>query len=220
MSEGLFELVREHVTIFDMMERFSPESYRAVRSEAVGHKIPCPFAETRHPKGSDPHPSAKFFPETQSVYCWSCQGSWDVISYYAEARDMFKRDDQGRKIVDTRGGYKLDYGKAAYELGREYQLDYKVPDWYGRLRKTISVLKESQRQAPTPPQTHKLNDMYATKLQARSAPTLVCQAVEDYALGSMPRGSWVGIERDMHSWFSWAENVLEVTGASRYTPES
>ena len=210
MSEGLFELVQEHVTIFDMLERFAPVSYRAIRSKNVGHKIPCPFAETRHPNGADPHPSAKFFPETQSCYCWSCHGSWDVISFYAEAKGMFKKDEEGRPLPDPKGGFQLNYGGAAHELAREFQLDYKVPDWYSRLRKTVQVLKASQRQAPTTNQARKLTEVYATKLQSHAAPTLLAAAVEDYALGEVPAGSWVGAERDMHSWFEQAGTLLDV----------
>ena len=93
MSDGLFELVKEHVTLFDMLERFAPESYRAVRTRDVGHKIPCPFAADRHSRGADSHPSAKFFPENQSLYCWSCHGNWDAISLYAEARKIYKVAD-------------------------------------------------------------------------------------------------------------------------------
>lgn len=217
-SGDLFELVKEHITLFDMLKQVAPASFQAIRSREVGHKIPCPFAEARHAKGADKNPSAKFFPETQSVYCWTCHGSWDVISLYAEYREMYRTAEDGTPEPDGHGGYKLAYGQAALALSREYQLDYQVPDWYSRLRRTIGVLKESQREAPTTNQTRKLSEAYAQKLRAATPSTLCAAAVEDYALGIIPDGSWIGIERDMHVWFEWFQELLATTGSAAILP--
>lgn len=215
-DDGLFDLIKEHVSIFDMMERYAPESYKAVRSEDSGHKIPCPFAEQRHPKGADPHPSAKFFPETQSIYCWSCLGSWDVIAFYAEARGLYRTDDNDNPLASDRGGYQLDYGRAAYELGREFQLEYKAPDWYTRLKRITATLKQPRRQAPDANQVRGLISVYEAKM--RRPETVLEAAAHDYAMGYMPAGSWVGIERDMHVWFERSQELVTVAGDG-YTSE-
>ena len=217
MSDGLFELIQEHVSIFDMMEKYAPASYKAVRSHDVGHKIPCPFAANRHARGADNSPSAKFFPDNDSVYCWTCHGSWDVIAFYAEAKGLYKLDDDGRPLPNPKGGYQLNYGRAAHELAREYQLDFAVPDWYSRLRKTVASLKSQQRPVPVLAQTRRLSDVYAGKVQALTPQTVLGAAIQDYALGCLPDGSWEGIERDMHEWFEWTSGLLHDVSDPGYT---
>jgi hypothetical protein len=218
MSDHLFDLIKEHVSIFDMMKEYAPDSYAAVRSEQVGHKIPCPFAADRHARGADSSPSAKFFPENQSLYCWTCHGSWDVIAFYAEANQLYKEDEQGRPMHDAKGGYQLNYGRAAGELGRKYQIDYVVPDWYSKLRRTIGALKHAERPVPALAQTRSLSDVYAAKAQGITPDTVLGLAVQDYAMGCKPDGSWSGVERDMHEWYEWFSGVLAEVSPPSYTP--
>lgn len=205
-DDGLFDQIHEHVGIVDMMKRYAPDSYSAIRSPDVGHKIPCPFADHRHPKGADPHPSAKFFPETESVYCWSCLGSWDVIAFYAEANHLYKTDPNGNPLAADKGGYQLDYGRAAKELAKEFQLEYKAPDWYSRLKRTVAALREPSRKAPKINQVRQLVTIYERKLSVPATP--LAAAASDYCLGQMPVGEWSGIERDLHEWYEWTDEVV------------
>lgn len=207
METGLFDLIKEHVSIFDMLQKYSPESYAVVRSQRVGHKIPCPFAQDRHAKGTDSSPSAKFFPETGSVYCWTCSGSWDVIAFYAEANQMFKKDSSGKTIPDKTGNFQLDYGAAAARLASEYDLDYKAPDWYSRLKKTITVLKQPSRQAPEANKVRDLISIYESKLKRPD--NFLQVAAHCHLLPEIPSGSWVGIERDMHQWYEMSSELMD-----------
>lgn len=213
MSDDLLDLIREHVTIFEMLEEFRPESYAAIRSRTVGHKIPCPFAAQRHGKASDNRPSAKFFPENNSVYCWSCHGSWDVIALYAEANEQYKLDDQGRPLPDGRGGNQLDYGRAAADLAKRKGLEFKAPDWYRRLKASVRVLSQPPQAMPHT-QWEKLCRNYRDRLCTWAfwsddpLDRVVVAEVYAHVLDSIPLGGQPGAERDLHTWFEWAQSML------------
>lgn len=224
MADDLFELIREHVSIFDILQEFAPESYAAVRTQDVGHKIPCPLAASRHGEAKDTNPSSKFFPETNSLYCWSCHGSWDPISLYAELNEMFKLDDQGRTLTDTRGGRQLDYGRAALELAKRKGLEFKSPDWYKRLKKSVAALSDVSRNTLPVEQWQKLDAFYTEKLitwaYGRINPDTKEVTVEaaigreaagdmlDTVLDYKPDFGIPHVERELHTWFTWAKNML------------
>lgn len=207
MEAGLFDAIKENVSIMDMLQKYAPDSFSHVRSTRVGHKIPCPFAATRHAGGADSSPSAKFFPESDSIFCWACTCSWDVIAFYAEAHELYKLDDAGKPIPHDDGHYRLDYGKAASRLAREYSLDFKTPDWYARLKKTISVLKQPEQKPPAPNKVRDLAVIYETKFARPD--TSIAVAAYAYVLGQAPTGSWVGVERDLHEWYQAAQGLLD-----------
>jgi hypothetical protein len=43
----------------------------------------CPF------HGKDNKPSARFYRDTQSCWCWVCQKSWDVVSFVMDKEQMY-----------------------------------------------------------------------------------------------------------------------------------
>lgn len=44
-------------------------------------QLSCPF------HGKDNKPSARYYPDTDTMYCWTCQESWDVFSYLGQKKD-------------------------------------------------------------------------------------------------------------------------------------
>jgi DNA primase len=58
-------------------------------SEAQMH---CPF------HGTDRKPSARYYRATQSIFCWKCHKSWDVISFIME-KEGFNFGEALRYIV-------------------------------------------------------------------------------------------------------------------------
>jgi len=61
-------------------------------------QIRCPF------HGDDVKPSARYYRETQTMYCWVCQKKWDVVSFIMD-KEQFKYVQAIKFIINK---YKID----------------------------------------------------------------------------------------------------------------
>lgn len=61
-------------------------------------QLRCPF------HGQDNKPSARFYKNTQSMFCWVCYKRWDVISFIMEMEQLYYR----KAILFIIDKYKLD----------------------------------------------------------------------------------------------------------------
>lgn len=118
------EVIRENVSIYRLFDA-SPRRI-PYDNETIECQIPCPF------HGRDLHKSARVYPQTNSLYCWACGKGWDVISYWAQANEMWTDDG------------KLHYAKAVNDLMFRFNLRTKSVDWKKRLHKSLSKARQRQ----------------------------------------------------------------------------
>ncbi len=64
-------------------------------------QLRCPF------HGKDNKPSARFYKATQSMFCWVCYKSWNVIQFIMEKEQLYYI----RTLLFIIGKYKLDISK-------------------------------------------------------------------------------------------------------------
>jgi len=77
---------------------------RHIDNNRYEEQLRCPF------HGPDNKPSARYYPDTDSLYCWKCQQKWDVFGYMEDKR-----------------GY--DFFSAITDLVKKFNIDIsKVPD--------------------------------------------------------------------------------------------
>lgn len=74
-----------------------------MRKKGGEEQFPCPL----HGDGRDRNFSARYYPDTNSTYCWACKQARDPISWY--------RDYQRRKE-----GIDLEFSEALRELEQEF----------------------------------------------------------------------------------------------------
>ena len=72
----LRKYIQESVRLLDMLV----DDGHTTLNHEVEQQISCPF------HGSDSKPSARFYPESNSMYCFTCKKSWDVVSYVMEEK--------------------------------------------------------------------------------------------------------------------------------------
>jgi CHC2 zinc finger len=72
---------------FDIFTALS-EIGKPIERYEYPHQIMCPFHDDARPGGS---PSARVYPDTDSIYCWVCDKSWNPISVVAESRGITYR---------------------------------------------------------------------------------------------------------------------------------
>lgn len=70
-SKALKEFILQRVRVYDYLLE---DGFIRLKSD-MEQQINCPF------HGADNKPSARYYSETNSLYCWVCQKSWDPISY-------------------------------------------------------------------------------------------------------------------------------------------
>jgi len=71
------ENVKEHVTIFQVMQHYGIELVRGADHE---NQVRCPF----HGHRGDMRPSARVYPDTQRFHCFYCNFNFDVIAFVKE----------------------------------------------------------------------------------------------------------------------------------------
>lgn len=76
--KALTKRVRARARILNLMVRDG----LPVTDNAVEQQISCPF------HGQDNSPSMRIYPSTNSCHCFTCQKSWDPISYEMRKRGM------------------------------------------------------------------------------------------------------------------------------------
>jgi DNA primase len=93
------ELINENVSLHDILESVDVHLRQVLRPEQMS----CPF------HGADTSMSARYYPETNSMYCFACKKSWDPIGFwmqYAEVRFM----EAARHLASK---YNVDLSKVA-----------------------------------------------------------------------------------------------------------
>lgn len=117
----MIEIIKKEVSIYDLFDRSSPPvKYETDKKQC---QISCPF------HGYDTSPSARVYPESNSMYCWTCAKSWDVIDYWAESNQWEK---DGR----------LDRGRAIKDLSNIYGLKNKRHPWQSDLYSSLKNLEK------------------------------------------------------------------------------
>ena len=131
MTIDLISKIKEFITIYDLFDQCSPHIQYSTKEKPC--QIRCPF------HGKDTGPSARVFPETDSIYCWSCDQSWDVLDFWADINGWEKEDGS------------LDIGRAIKDLADKYQLYEKKSDWKKSLHSSLkSVALRSKGYSGTP----------------------------------------------------------------------
>jgi len=96
----LREMVCDHAKLADLLE----ENGHSLDTPGREEQISCPF------HGADASPSARHYPETNSMYCFTCKKSWDPISFVMEKRETsFKEavDFLAKKYEIDISGFKM-----------------------------------------------------------------------------------------------------------------
>jgi hypothetical protein len=69
---ALKEFIQEEVKLLELLEETG--RIDIIRQE-VEQQISCPF------HGPDSKPSARYYPDSNSMYCFTCKESWDTVSF-------------------------------------------------------------------------------------------------------------------------------------------
>lgn len=72
------ESILEQLTIYPVLQAYGVEFYGG----GLPEQIHCPF------HGTDVNKSARVYPETNSVYCFTCDKSWDVIHFIQDKEEL------------------------------------------------------------------------------------------------------------------------------------
>ncbi|MCW4026127.1 MAG: CHC2 zinc finger domain-containing protein, partial [Candidatus Bathyarchaeota archaeon] len=120
-------------------------------------QIPCQISCPFH--GPDSAPSARVFPASNSMYCWACNKSWDVIDYWTEINEWWRLDELTGEDI-------LDRGKAIKDLAYRYNLQYKKPDWKKSLDAALYNLDKKRKgyEALTLEEREELRDFYGWRM--------------------------------------------------------
>jgi DNA primase len=76
-SMDLVEAIKSSVSIYNVLD-----IYKISYMGDVKEQINCPF------HGADVKKSARIYPDTNTVFCWTCDKVWDVIEFVKEMEDM------------------------------------------------------------------------------------------------------------------------------------
>lgn len=109
--QAVRELITSSIALHDLMESVGVHLPQTIKPQ----QLSCPF------HGADVSMSARYYPETNSMYCFACKKSWDPISFwmqYSETKFMeaarqlsvkFRVDMS--KLVDIKNISLLKFGK-------------------------------------------------------------------------------------------------------------
>jgi hypothetical protein len=120
MSRESIDKIKEAVSIYTLFDNGSPRIYYDTKEKPC--QINCPF------HGADLGPSARVFPETNSMYCWACDRSWDVLDFWAEINGWIKDDGS------------LDIGRAIKDLADRFDIANYKQDWHIELNKSLDSI--------------------------------------------------------------------------------
>ena len=93
--------VNNAVSMVDLLGEFGT----TLRTPTHEEQISCPF------HGKDSKPSARHYPDTNSVYCFTCKKSWDPIRFMMDKRAM-----RFKEVLDLFGRkYGIEVSGIAYD---------------------------------------------------------------------------------------------------------
>jgi hypothetical protein len=108
---NIIERINEEVSIYDLFDQSDPPVKYLTKAKPC--QISCPF------HGNDTHPSARVYPDTNSLRCFYCSKSWRPVTFWAERNGWFREDD-----IE-----KLDIGRAIDSLATMYNINVQTFDW-------------------------------------------------------------------------------------------
>jgi DNA primase len=79
---SILSLLQDSISIYDLLD-IENVSYATKEKPC---QIKCAF------HGEDRRPSARVYPDTNSVRCFYCNKSWDVITFWAEMNQFILPD--------------------------------------------------------------------------------------------------------------------------------
>jgi len=194
---SLFEQVKDAVSIYDLLDRTNPPVRYETQEKPC--KINCPF------HGADVHKSCQVFPESNSIWCYTCSRGWDVLDYWAEANGWWREKD--KKEV-------RDVAKAARDLADEYGVENDRTDWE---KKFYSLRKEAEQVASeyqnySLEERERLRDYYSWRVGGivfAHGDNLEWAAVEkvwdQFLVIKLDKDDW---KTDLTNWFESAKLVL------------
>jgi hypothetical protein len=97
--KAIRELVVSNVALHDMLADIGVRLPQTIKPQ----QLSCPF------HGADVSMSARYYPDTNSMYCFACKKSWDPISFwmqYSETKFM----EASRQVAAK---YRIDLSKVA-----------------------------------------------------------------------------------------------------------
>ena len=110
--EETVEAIKEQVSIYAVLADYHVEFYGG----GVPEQIHCPF---HYP---DTNRSCRIYPENDSLYCFVCDKTWDVVEFIKDKEE-------------------LTFGKAVFFLKSRYGVEIYTPDY-------VLQLNMARRQAP------------------------------------------------------------------------
>lgn len=102
MSKDYWELrvskIKEKVSLRNLIDRY----HISCQSQGDITQLHCPF------HGKDQHASARIY-ETNTMYCWVCSKSWDVISFVKDYENLKSFSEACKFIEKIYGIEKTDF---------------------------------------------------------------------------------------------------------------
>jgi hypothetical protein len=99
--EKLREHVKRSITLGMLLKNDGRITY-----DLDEEQIHCPF------HGVDNKKSARYYKETDTIYCWVCKKVWDVFSYVSQKRGVGLREAISHLI----GAYKIDISSVPEQM--------------------------------------------------------------------------------------------------------
>lgn len=93
------ELIESKVPLSLLLDRTGHGLSQYIKPEQMS----CPF------HGADLSKSARYYPETGTMYCWTCKKVWSSISYWMEYQEV-RYMTAARQLADM---YKIDLSQIA-----------------------------------------------------------------------------------------------------------
>ena len=171
----LRELVCSKASLADLLE----ENGHSLRTPTSEEQISCPF------HGTDASPSARHYPETNSMHCFTCKKSWDPISF----------------VMEYRG---TSFKEAVDFLAKKYDIDITGFRAKSFKRKKIAIVERKRTQLS-------LSDKMKMAWEALEDRVLSCRGsapMEKYAL-MVYLLSHLKEERDWDKFHGPAKKILE-----------
>lgn len=127
------ELISENIPLHKVLEEVGIHLPQVLKPQQMS----CPF------HGKDVKQSARYYPETNSMYCFTCKKSWDPISFWMEYSSG-KFMESARRLANV---YRVDLSKIA-DIQAVHIAKYKrggTASVVDRRRMALSVLETNLR---------------------------------------------------------------------------
>jgi len=187
---NLMERINEEVSIYDLFDLVSPPIKYITQAKPC--QVSCPF------HGEDNKPSARVYPDSNSLRCYFCSKSWSPATFWAEANQWYT--DSG----------KLDIGRSLDDLAVRYDITVNTFDW----QKKFYALKKQEEDSKVVSMEDKLtlHSYYAWEISkvVQEIPSNsrgevrsdVLKLWEDLDRVELDSDTW---EADLKNWYAYAK---------------